>query len=50
MKLHALDLVLGCHNPYVLGRNKTRDPLDGLPEQGIFSHNLEHLLRVGFSA
>jgi hypothetical protein len=50
MKSYVLSLVFSGHNPDILWRNETIDPLDGLPQEGIFSHNLEHLLGAGFPA
>jgi hypothetical protein len=38
------------YNPHILGRNETVEPLDRLPDQGIFAHDLEHLLGAGLPA
>ena len=46
MKPYVLGLILSRHNPDIFRRNKTFDSLDGLPEEGIFSYNLEHLLGI----
>ncbi len=50
MKTYVLSLVFRRHNPDILRRNKAIDPLDGLPQEGVFSNNLEHLFRPGLTA
>jgi hypothetical protein len=50
MKPQVLSFIFCRDNPDILWRNKAVDPFDGLPEEGILSHNLEHLFWAGFPA
>ena len=50
MKFQILRFILCCDNPDIFRKNKAIDPLDGLPQQGVLAHDLEHLLRAGFPA
>ena len=50
MKLYILGLIFCRYNPDILWRNKPIDPFDGLTDQGILSHYLQHLLGAGFPA
>jgi hypothetical protein len=47
MKSYILGFIFSCHNPDIFWRNKTIHSLDGLPNKGVFAHNLEHLFGTG---
>jgi hypothetical protein len=49
METGILNLIFCRHDPDIPRRNKALDSLDGLAEESIFSHDLEHLLGTGFS-
>jgi len=49
MKTDILSLIFSRHDPDILRKDKTIDSLDGLPEEGISSYDLEHLLRRAFT-
>jgi hypothetical protein len=48
MKSYVLSLVFSGHNPDIFRRNEAIDPFDSLPQEGIFSCDLEHLFGAGF--
>jgi hypothetical protein len=50
MKLYILGLIFCRYNPDILWRNKPIDPFNGLPDQGILSHDLQHLFGASFPA
>ena len=50
METDVRSLVTCCYNPYILRRDEALDPFDGLAQEGIFSHDPEHLLRDGLAA
>jgi hypothetical protein len=48
VELKILCLILGRYDPDIFRGDKTMDPLDRLSKKGIFSRDLQHLLRAGF--